>query len=181
MSFQNLSRSEKWILAGIPVLFFAGTLLHFFYDFTGGSTLAALFAPVNESVWEHAKMIVWPVTLWWWLYACFSGKQYVADTEKWAAGSLFALITALILMPLIYYFYTEAFGTELLWVDILILFLCFLSGQLAGLHTYRYGNGIYPLLVLIVFAAVILIFAWFTFFPPRIPWFQDPVSGSYGI
>lgn len=181
MSLKQLSPPEKWILTGIPVLFVLGSLMHFLYDFTGQSTLAGLFAPVNESVWEHSKLVLWPVILWWLLYDRFRGEQEQLCREKWYAGAVCALLTALLTMPLIYYFYTEAFGTELLWVDILILLLSLLAGQLAGLHIYRYTDGINPSLVLLTFAAVVLVFVLFTFWPPQIPWFQDPLSGGYGI
>lgn len=181
MSLKQFSPPEKWILAGIPVLFILGSLMHFLYDFTGQSTLAALFAPVNESVWEHSKLVLWPVILWWVLYDRFRGAQEQLCREPWYAGALFALLGSLLTMPLIYYFYTEAFGTELLWVDILILLLSLLAGQIGGLHMYRRSSGINPSLVLLIFGAVVLIFVLFTFWPPRIPWFQDPLTGGYGI
>ena len=38
-----------------------GTLLHFLFDWSGGSWAAALIAPVNESVWEHLKLLVFPM------------------------------------------------------------------------------------------------------------------------
>lgn len=175
------SSPEKWILTGIPVLFLLGSLMHFLYQLTGQSTFAALFAPVNESVWEHSKLVLWPVILWWLLYDCFHSGQKQYDREKWYAGALFALLAALLTMPLVYYFYTEAFGTELLWVDILILLLSLIAGQLGGLHLYRRSAGIRPSLTLLVFAALILVFILFTFRPPHIPWFRDSVTGAWGI
>ena len=37
----------------------AGACLHFFYDFVPNPAVA-LIAPVNESIWEHLKIIYWP-------------------------------------------------------------------------------------------------------------------------
>lgn len=176
-----LTAPEKWIVLGIPTLFAVGSVMHFIYDISGRNPVSGLIAPANESVWEHAKMVVWPVILWWVLYDWFWGRKVGTDKNRWYGGALLALSVALIVMPMLYYFYTEAFGTEFLWVDILILLLSLLSGQMAGLHAYRHGRGIPHRIVLLLFTAIILLFMLFTLFPPHIPWFQDGVSGRYGL
>lgn len=176
-----LSSPEKWILAGIPVLFVAGAILHFVYQISGESPIVALFAPVNESIWEHTKLVLWPMMLWWVLYDLFCGKQNEINRNKWYEGALFALITSLFSIPLLYYFYTGAFGVECFWVDILILLAALLFGQLLGLHVYRNGRGICVTLVLGIFVALALLYGLFTFYPPHIPLFEDSLTGSYGI
>ena len=55
MSCKSVSKPEKWILLGIPLLFSIGSILHFAYDFLMKIPLAGIFAPVNESIWEHEK------------------------------------------------------------------------------------------------------------------------------
>jgi Family of unknown function (DUF6512) len=45
------------IAAGV-VIVVAGTLLHFVYGWSGQNALAGLVSPVNESVWEHTKLLV---------------------------------------------------------------------------------------------------------------------------
>lgn len=181
MTYKSLTYPERWILKGIPALFILGTLMHFVYDILWESPLAGLVSAVNESIWEHAKLVLWPVILWWSLYYCFRRQQYKIDRNKWFGSALVALLTALAVIPLLYYFYTSAFGVELLWVDILILFLADLFGQLLGLHVYRHGKGIPALLVIFIFIVLVILFAVFTFYPPQIPWFRDGVSGKYGI
>lgn len=181
MKYQSLSRPEKWIVLGIPLLFIIGSVMHFVYDIFWESPIAGLFAAVNESVWEHSKMVLLPVILWWSLYYFLRGKEYRIDKNKWFAGALTALIVSLVSIPMLYYFYTEAFGTELLWVDILILFLALLFGQILGFHVYRKGRGISASFVISVFVLVTAMFMVFTFVPPEIPLFRDGMTGTYGI
>ena len=181
MRMKSLSRPEQWILLGIPLLFILGSIMHFMYNLLGESVIIGLFAPVNESICEHSKLVVWPMILWWTLYYCFRKKKHPIDKNKWFTGALVALITAFMTMPLAYYFYTGAFGAELLWVDILILLIAVLFGQWLGLHTYRYTKGLNAKYILLIFAGIVLLFMLLTFFPPRIPLFQDGVTGSYGI
>ena len=40
-----------------------GTLFHFVYGWSGENPVAGLFFPVNESTWEHLKLIFFPILL----------------------------------------------------------------------------------------------------------------------
>ena len=40
-----------------------GVLFHFAYDFFGKNAIAALIFPINESVWEHLKLLFFPMLL----------------------------------------------------------------------------------------------------------------------
>lgn len=54
-----------------------GILLHFLFDWTNGSVVAALFSAVNESIWEHTKLFQ---------------KEYRCRFPSWAAITVLALI-----------------------------------------------------------------------------------------
>lgn len=181
MSYKTLSSPEKWIIIGIPILFLIGSFMHFLYDFTGGNLIIGAIAPVNESVWEHLKMVLLPVILWWTIYYFAVGEINNIDKNKWFTGALVSLLTALITIPLLFYFYTRAFGVELLVVDILLLFLALLFGQLAGLHFYKYSKGISSSISIGILILLIFIFVLFTFYPPHLPLFRDNSTGNYGI
>lgn len=45
-----------YIIAGYLFTAVFGTLSHFLYDCSGQNLFIALFAPVNESIWEHMKL-----------------------------------------------------------------------------------------------------------------------------
>lgn len=181
MSYCTLSSPERWVLIGIPILFLIGSIMHFLYDFTGDNVIIGAIAPVNESVWEHLKLVLLPVILWWTIYYCTVGEMNNIDINKWFTGALVSLLTALISIPLLFYFYTKAFGVELLVVDILLLFFALLFGQLAGLHFYKYSEGINSIISIIIFVLLIFLFTFFTFYPPHLPLFRDSKTGRYGI
>lgn len=181
MTEKTLSRPEKWILAGIPALFAIGSGMHFLYQLLGESPIVGAFAPVNESIWEHEKLLVLPLILWWLLYERIHGRQREIEKHRWYAGALSALLAALAAMPFFYYFYTSAFGAEFVWADVLILLAALFLGQLLGLHIVRRSRGMHPAFVLTLFLLILLAFALLTFFPPHIPLFRDHMTGGYGI
>lgn len=173
MMYKTLIPSQKWIIKGIFSLFLIGTFMHFLYDLSGGNVIVGLIAAVNESLWEHSKMVLLPVICWWSFYYIIKGKEHNIDKNKWFTSALIALLTALITIPLLYYFYTEAFGVEILAVDISILLLAF--------HFYKYSKGINLYIPICIFILLILVFMIFTFYPPHIPFFRDSITGQYGI
>lgn len=181
MDYQVLSFPEKWILKGIPLIFCIGSLLHFLFDLSRRNVLIGLIAPVNQSVWEHLKMIPLPVIGWWTLYYIAKGITYGMDKDIWFTSALIALVTSLITVPLLYYFYTQAFGIKLLWVDILILLLAIAFGQSLALYCYREGVNIPAVWSMVAFSVLILVFILFTFVPPKIPLFLDHTNGQYGF
>lgn len=178
---KKISKEHNWIINGIIPLFIIGTLFHFTYNLTGKLWVVGLISPVNESVWEHTKMVVLPIILWWSLYYLVKGKELKINKDKWFLGGLMSLITSIITIPMLFYFYTEAFGVELFWVDVLILLIAIIFGQIMGLHTYKYSRGINSKIVLIIFAVTVIAYMVLTFYPIEIPIFMDGNTKGYGI
>ena len=50
-----------WELMGFALTSLFGTVLHFLYDLLGGAAWVAPFSGVNESTWEHMKLLFWPM------------------------------------------------------------------------------------------------------------------------
>lgn len=173
MSKQKMSQSEKWILLGILVIFLQGSFLHFAYQLSGKQPLIGLLVPINESVWEHTKMVLLPIILWWIIYYIIMNKKEKINKDKWFTAALLSLIITIVMIPLLYYFYTQAFGVEFLIADIIILLVSVMFGQLFGLHYYKHGKGINANFVVILFCIIICVFMLFTTYPPDFPMFQQ--------
>lgn len=164
---------EKWILLGIPVLFLAGSLFHFLYQLSGKNFLVGLIAPINESVWEHTKMVVLPVMAWWILFYMSQSQRLSLSIDAWFTGLFVSLVGSVIAIPILYYFYTGVFGVSLLFVDILILLIALAFGQLLGLHVYRHSAGMDYKQVLLILSVILLFYFVATVRPPKIPLFQS--------
>ena len=52
-----------WQFWGFAAVSLGGTLLHYLYDWTNQSLPAAPFSGVNESTWEHMKLLFFPMFL----------------------------------------------------------------------------------------------------------------------
>jgi hypothetical protein len=54
---------RRLALLGMVFIALLGTALHFTYDLSRGNILVAGFSAVNESVWEHLKLVFWPAVV----------------------------------------------------------------------------------------------------------------------
>jgi len=176
-------KAQDWILLGIPVLFIFGSLMHFIYEWSGNSAVIGVFAPTNESVWEHLKMTFWPILIWWITGYYILGKKHKISAVQW----FIPCVTAEIICPLVivsfFYTYTGAFGIESLILDIFSLLLGLAAGQGLALHVYKYKrfspNRLYIATAILILLAIT--FTAFTFYPPHIPAFKDSLTLKYGI
>ncbi|MCQ5376409.1 MAG: DUF6512 family protein [Methanomassiliicoccales archaeon] len=168
----------KLELVGIVFIVLVGSALHFTFDLSGSNPLVGIFSAVNESVWEHLKLSFWPALL----YAVI---EYGYLNRK--TGSFFPAKTiGIYLMPLIivfsFYLY-RAFIEENLVIDILIFILAVAIGQFASyrLMTWKATSRIYTPISIVALILLAILFIIFTFYPPQLPIFQDPISGGYGF
>lgn len=174
------SAIDGWIWVSLPMLFMAGSAFHFLYDLSGEAAFIGAIAAVNESVWEHQKMVLLPLAFWWTAAYLWKGDEEQIHRGKWFTGAVVAMMVASLTIPAMFYFYSEAFGVHLLLVDGLILLLAVAGGQLIGLHVYRYGKGLPLPVSLMIMLLLIGLFVYFTFQPPLLPWFRDSLTGGYG-
>ena len=56
-------RVKRYESIGALVVILASVLFHFLYEWTGIGLIGAI-SPVNESVWEHTKIVVVPYLLY---------------------------------------------------------------------------------------------------------------------
>lgn len=164
-----------WQLYGFIFVGVAGVLLHFLFDWTGKSILVAPFSAVNESVWEHMKLLFFPA----FLFAIIESR-YLKD-EFWCA-KLIGILMGTLFIPVLYYVINGIFGSTPDWINIAIFFVSAVATFVA--ETKLFATGIkctYPGAAMIALCIIALLFVLFTFMPPHIPLFQDPVTGRYGI
>lgn len=168
-----------WQVAGFIFTCVLGTLLHFFFDFTGDGVVAALFSAVNESIWEHMKLLYYPMTV----FALIEYRVWGKETENFWCVKLLGLLLGLGLIPVIYYTYTGILGIRIDWLNVAIFFIAAAAAFYMETKLFQkefscpFGGKVSFAVILLVGAAFIAL----TFLPPHIPFFRDPQTGGYGF
>ena len=173
-------RRFGWELAGFLWTAAVGTLLHWLYEWSGRATVAAAFSAVNESVWEHMKLLTVPVFFFTAAEVCFQSREHPNILAVRGA----ALLTGLLLIPTVYYTYTGALGRRFMWVDIALFYAAdaavfWLSSRWR--RQRRWSAGWQQAAGLLCLWLLLFLFIWCTYRPIRLPLWQDPTTLSYGI
>ena len=161
---------KKFLLAAV-VATVAGAALHFLYD-AWPNPLTALVSPVNESVWEHLKLLFWPM-----LAAGFWLSRGAKDRGALWSG----VFAAELLMPLFllgaYYSLGSGFGVMSLALDIALYAAAMGFGFLAAYwisKSKKLENAAgWLLLPVILYGACLILF---TFAAPPLAVFTPPAE-----
>lgn len=173
-------RLFRWEAAGWIWTAAAGTLLHFLYDWSGKRALIAAFSAVNESVWEHMKLLFFAMLLFSVVQVCVMGGTY----SNVLAVRAVSVIAGLTLIPTLFYTYSGVLGYSIGWVNIAIFYGSALGAFLLDFRLLRRGRMNAPWQQAAGMTVVWLLafsFVWLTFHPLQLPLWQDPVTGQFGI
>ena len=168
-----------WQMAGFVFTAILGTFFHFLFDMTDRSVLAALFSAVNESIWEHMKLLFYPM----FLFAVIEYRFWGKDHKQFWCVKLLGMALGLLLIPVIYYTYTGILGQSADWFNVTIFFIA--AGVAfwaqAKLFQKKAQCRLCPAGAFALLCLMAAIFTILTFLPPSLPLFQDPVTGTYGF
>ena len=159
-----MSRLSKAALITFVVATLAGSCLHFLYALWPNG-LTALLAPVNESLWEHVKILYWPCLL--------SGVLLVRrEPESLGARAFSLLLSAAVMLGVGYLYHVVLEGDSLFFdvaLYVLVMAAFFLLPCFLRTPVWSRTRLLWVVLVLALGAATFV----FTWCPPDGLLFRD--------
>ena len=154
-----------------------GTLLHFTYEWSGNNIFIASFSAVNESTWEHLKLLFFPMFL-----TTVIGYFYIGNnSSNFLCARLLSILTAILFTITFFYTYTGIVGINFAFVDISIFLVAVILGEFISfkilMSDFKFNTYIVLLFILILFTCFVV----FAYYPPKIGLFMDPISKLFGI
>ena len=167
-----------WQLMGFAVTSLFGTLLHFLYDWLGEAVWVAPFSGVNESTWEHMKLLFWPM----FIYAVLQ-SLFFKDQESFWCVKLKGILLGLSMIPILFYTYNGVIGKSPDWLNIAIFFISAATAYIYETRQFKNDSTIckHPKRAILALCLIGILFIVFTFKTPEIGIFKDPLTGMYGI
>lgn len=156
----------------------AGVLLHFLWDWTGKNRIVAAFSPVNESVWEHMKLLFFP------LLVLTMVQVWFRDERNFLASRGLSAFLGTVLIPVLYYTYTGVVGQHFLWADIAVFLVSAAAAFLLDGHLLsvgRYTSGWQQVAGLTALWLLAFLFVLWTYRPPALELFRDSSTGLIGL
>lgn len=168
---------KKFKFIGIFGVFALCFLCHFVYDWFPNN-LFAIFFPVNESIWEHMK-IIYTSYLLYSIIEYFLIKKY--NPNNYLFQIFLVPLLGIILYLIIYIPLFRLLGENMI-VSIGLLFIIIVLEEI--LSYYILTQKSLKNTKIIGFIGIILVYILFgvlTFFPPKNILFLDMTDNTYGI
>ena len=174
---KNKNSIFKFQIFSIIFTIILGTLLHFTFDWSGENLFVGSFSAVNESTWEHLKLLFFPMLLTTIIGYFYIGK----DNPNFLCAKVIGILVSTIFIIIFFYTYTGILGTNFSVLDIGSFFVAVLLGEytvykILSSNFLCNANVAFIVLILLLFC-----FIFFTYVPPQIGLFKDPISNSFGI
>ena len=167
---------EQYELIGFFVVVVLGIAFHFVYDFSNNSTIIGIFTPINESVWEHLKLLFYPYLL----YTIFEYYTTKNTYSQLIIYKFYCSLIGMITILIIHYTYSGILGKTYVLADITTFIISvgvafctsyyFISKDTENPQTKNFG--------IFLFLVMIGIFTLFTFYQPDLPLFESPTKLS---
>ncbi len=148
-----------------------GTLGHFVYEWSGDTAVLGLFFPVNESTWEHLKLLFFPAVIY------FTIEYFLLEEKpkSYIPASVLGILIGMLTIIVVFYTYRGVIGQNIDFLNILIYYLSVaitLIVRQIALKNLKCNFSVLYFLIPLIFIALLFIF--FSFNPPQIGLFVSP-------
>ena len=164
-------KTFRVILVGVVFVSILGSLSHSFYEWSGKNKLIALFCPVNESTWEHMKLLFFPMLL----YIFYIANKWNAKHPSLISAMLEGNICGTFLIPILFYTYSGILGYNITAIDIATFYVSVVAAFAMAWQLNRKNVSQYKNILIGITILVCILFFVFTFYPPGIALFENPV------
>ncbi len=194
------NKIRNYQIFSVIFTFILGTLLHFVFEWSGENIFVASFSAINESVWEHLKLLYFPMllTLIIGYFYCINNKilgtspiafdcdggsaSYIRiNVPNFLCSKTVGIITSMLFTIIFFYTYSGILGKNIAVIDIASFFVATILGEYVAYKlmssTFKCNNKI----AVFVLIFIGICFVIFTYSAPELGIFKDPITGQYGI
>lgn len=154
-----------------------GTVSHFVYEWLGKMYVIGLFFPVNESTWEHLKLLFYPALLYF-LFEFLRGKE---KPQNYITSSVIAIFIGMLSIIIMFYTYQGVIGRNIDFLNIAIYYLGVIVTLYIQNKLISGGSLNSPFLTVISVSYLLLmviLFSGFSYNPPELGIFEPPYTAT---
>lgn len=172
---------KKLKFIAVITIFLLSFITHNLYDWFP-SSFTAIFFPVNESIWEHQKMIFTTILIWGVIEYLIMRRTHLNKTNL-ISSTVISAIANIIIFLIIYMPIYAIWGHNLL-VTLIIYFITIIMAQYISykILSIRGNLKLLNIVSIVLIPLIYILFTYFTYYPPN--WdllFYDSYSDKCGI
>ena len=141
-----------------------GVILHYVYEWSNNNKIVGIFSPIDESVWEHLKLLFFPMLLFTIIFYFSKGK----DIPNYLCSKVIGIITAMIFTVIAFYTYSGVLGRNYTFIDISLFFIAVILGQVVAYKKLKLDKECNKQIAFGILILIFILFVIFTFVKPRI-------------
>jgi len=166
-----MNNNTRIILRYLFVVLF-GVFLHFAYALSGENPIVGLFALVNESIWEHLKLLFFPMVVLtiWDLFTSYR------NNANFLPARTIGILAGMAFIVVVFYTVTGVIGASIAWVNILIYLLAVAFAFWIERKVCQRCKNLSSTIAIIVLIIFIILFIVFTIAPPALGIFIPPAA-----
>lgn len=172
---------KKKIITIISILFIflIGFIIHNLYEWCP-NIVTLILSPVNESVFEHMKMIYTSYIIWI-IVKYFILKKYNIKENNFLLKELLTVLFNITLFLTIYWPIYSKFGENMLVTLTIYLVTIIISQTFNYFIEFKKDSNVLNIISLIVIFLIYAFTTYLTYNPPICKLFLDPTNNSYGL
>ncbi len=157
----------KYNLIAFLFIGITGAISHFVYEWTGNNQIIGYFFPINESTWEHLKLLFFPTVI-------FSFIEYIFVKKKiknYVASVITSLFIGMLSIIVLFYSYKGFLGYGIDFINILIFYIALIIMLIVKnkiIISERFSGDNSQLFFLSIGFVFALLFVFFTYSPPSL-------------
>lgn len=161
---------KPFCFIGAILTIILGTISHFVYEWSGNNFLVGLFFPVNESTWEHMKLVFFPMLA----YALVAGKRVEQQYHCIYNVMFQGILVGLAMIPVLFYTYSGILGFNVGWLNIAVYIISVLTAYFVVCKTAENCQKEDSKVLRYIMYVLIVAFMVFTIYPPELGLFKAP-------
>ena len=170
---------RKIKIVGIFIIFGLSFISHFIYELVPNTLFSILF-PVNESIWEHMKLLVTPVALFSLFEYIFYRRKNI-EFNNFILSYSISIILGILIYLIVYLPIDYIFGHSAI-VAIGLLFIVFVIMQIISYYIMNYKNIKYSNIMGVgIIILLYIVFGYLTYKPIENDLFYDTQKKIYGM
>lgn len=147
------------------------TLLHFTYEWSGENVFVGLFSAVNESTWEHLKLLFFPMLFLTVLQCTFRSGTLPAD---FLSARLYGIVCGMSFITVSFYTIRGVFGEPFDPINIALYFIGVIDALWKENRALQKKSALTDTQAALLLLVITAAFFIFTNHPPAINLFRSP-------
>ena len=170
----------RYNLLAFAVIGILGAISHFAYEWSGANRFVGYFFAVNESTWEHLKLLFFPT-------AFYSIIEYIfvkKEIKNYVPATVISVIAGRATIVILFYTYQGVLGYTIDFLNIVIYYIgliimLVIRNKIIDSEILSDTN---PSLIFLLIAVLIaFMFVRFTYLPPNLNIFTPPMIEKWCV